>query len=105
MISKLLILLSILLVLLLGRLWLGNGSFIDIWHMQEQIKQMTVINEQKKAKNRMLEAEINEFKSGDEAVIERARTEFGMIKRGETFYQVILKPIELETETIPKNDF
>jgi len=90
-------------VLLFGRLWVGNGSFMDIWYMNVQIKEKTAINAQKREKNRMLEAEIEGFKSGDAAVIERARTEFGMIKRKETFYQVILKPERLEE--VPKSDF
>lgn len=80
--------------------------------MKEQIKIKTAINGEKREKNRMFEAEIQAFKRGretgadrrvkaaaDDAVIERARSEFGMIKRGETFYQVILKPEELEAVT------
>lgn len=99
-------------MLLIGRLWVGSGSFVEIWHMKEQIKIKTAINEEKREKNRMFEAEIEAFKRGreagadrklkaaaNEAVIERARSEFGMIKRGETFYQVILKPEELESAT------
>lgn len=106
---------SILLVLLIGRLWIGNGSFVDIWYMEEQIEKRTTVNEQKKVQNRMLEAEIGEFKqsldavtnnggvvANDAAIMERARTEFGMIKRNETFYQVILKPEELEGEDVNK---
>ena len=91
-------LLTVLLLLLFGRLWMGNGSYRDIWHMNDQIKTIGEANQTKIDENRKLEAEIEEFQSGDAAILERARTEFGMVKKGETFYQVILKPEEIKLE-------
>jgi len=42
-------------------------------------------NEVKSARNRLLRAEIIDLRQGLEAVEERARTEFGLIKEDETF--------------------
>ena len=39
-------------------------------------------------RNRILEAEVLELKSGMETVEERARHELGMLKEGETLYQL-----------------
>jgi len=83
---------------------MGNGSYRDIWHMNDQIKTVGEENQMRIDENRKLEAEIEEFQSGDAAILERARTEFGMVKKGETFYQVILKPEEMEPEKENSSD-
>lgn len=60
--------------------------------MKEQIKDLSEANKNKLEENRKLEAELQQFKEGTNAIEARARSEFGMIKRGETFYQIILDP-------------
>ena len=47
------------------------------------------LNEQLKARNQALEAEVINLKHRHEAAEERARTDLGMIGRNETFYQVV----------------
>jgi cell division protein FtsB len=42
-------------------------------------------------RNAALEAEVQDLKQGLEAVEERARSELGMIKKDETFFQIIEK--------------
>ena len=42
--------------------------------------------------NAALEAEVKDLKQGMQAVEERARSELGMIKKGETFYQIVEQP-------------
>ena len=42
-----------------------------------------------KTRNETLSAEVDDLKHGDEAVEERARSELGLLKPGETFYQVV----------------
>ena len=48
-----------------------------------------VENAQLKERNQTLAAEVADLKQGYEAIEERARYDLGMIKEGETFYQVV----------------
>ena len=47
-------------------------------------------------RNRALEAEVMDLKQGLEAIEERARSEMGMIKDGEVFFQLI-DPVQVES--------
>lgn len=85
------LLLCILLILLQYRLWIGNGSLTEVRHL-EQVKQQRIIeNRQLKERNQAIAAEVQDLKHGYDAVEERARSELGLIKQGETFYQIINK--------------
>lgn len=79
----------LLLVLLQHRLWFGNGSMTEVRHLEKQISQMKEKNHQLKERNLSLTAEVLDLKQGQEAIEERARSEMGMIKYDETFYQII----------------
>lgn len=88
--------LGILLVLLLAllawlqyRLWFGNGGEREVAALQAQVQQQTRDNAGLKQRNDALAAEVEDLKSGEAAVEERARSELGMIKPGETFYRVV----------------
>lgn len=81
--------LVILLVLLQVKLWFGEGSVMDVWQLEDAIAAQQTTNEQLKERNQALIAEVNDLKQGLEAIEERARSELGMIKKGETFYQVV----------------
>ncbi len=81
--------LVILLALLQGALWFGDGGLRDVWQLEAEVAQQSSENAQLKARNEALEAEVRDLKGGLEALEERARRELGMIKEGEMFYQVI----------------
>lgn len=87
----LLIIFSILLFLLFSRLWVGQGSYPDIWYLEQQISVQKLANEKQMLKNHRLEAEVRDLHAGDDVIEEYARDELGMIRKGESFYQVILK--------------
>ena len=70
-------------------LWLGKGSWLRVWNVNQQISQQITKNTSLKQRNETLQAEVNDLKQGSAAVEERARTELGMIKQDEVFYQVI----------------
>lgn len=81
----------VLIALLAGlqyRLWVGDGSLAQVTELKQQIADQQGENEQLKERNRILEAEVLELKSGMETVEERARQELGMLKEGETLYQL-----------------
>ncbi|MFT5396254.1 MAG: cell division protein FtsB [Gammaproteobacteria bacterium] len=79
----------ILLTLLQYRLWFGNGSLTEVHHLQDQISKVEQENESLKERNLSLAAEVHDLKQGHDAIEERARSEMGMIKYDETFYQIV----------------
>lgn len=70
------------------RLWVGEGSLAQVAELQRQIAEQKGENERLLERNRILEAEVLELKKGTETVEERARHELGMVKEGETLYQL-----------------
>lgn len=85
----LLSLLILLLLLLQFRLWFSDSSLLEIWQLQQQIAEQNADNAQLRERNAALQAEVKDLKQGMQAIEERARSELGLIKKGETFYQVI----------------
>jgi cell division protein FtsB len=81
--------LLLLLAWLQYRLWGPGGSLDEVARLRQAIE----VQQQEKAaleeRNRTLEAEVQDLKQGSDAIEERARSELGMIKQGETFYLLI----------------
>lgn len=81
----------VLILLLAGlqyRLWVGDGSVAQVSELRRLISEQQSENERLFERNRLLEAEIVELKRGLETVEERARHELGMVKEGETLFQL-----------------
>ena len=84
------------------RLWFGHGGAGDVRALSAQVEGQERDNEGLKQRNDALAAEVAELKSedGGAAVEERARSELGMIKPGETFYRVVeTQPAQAPAET------
>ena len=81
--------LAVLFVLLQYKLWFGEGSMMEVWRLEDAIAKQGEENTQLRERNQALAAEVQDLKQGVEAIEERARFELGMIKKGETFYQVV----------------
>lgn len=81
--------LLLLLLILQYTLWLGEGGLVRVWSLNEQLAAQEHENAKLRERNRALEAEVLDLKQGLEAIEERARTDLGMIKKNETFYQVV----------------
>lgn len=81
--------LTILLALLQYALWFGDGGLRDMWRLEGQVEAQESENERLRERNAALAAEVQDLKTGLEAVEARARLELGMIKEDEVFYQVI----------------
>ena len=71
------------------RLWVGEGSLAEVSGLKRQLAEQRAELDELKARNQLLRDEIDALKQGLEAVEARARGELGMIKEGETFYQII----------------
>ena len=70
-------------------LWLGKGSWLRVWDLSQQIDAQKAHNATLKARNDAVDAEVRDLKQGYAAIEERARSELGMIRPGETFYRVV----------------
>lgn len=70
-------------------LWLGKGSWLRVWEVDQQIRAQRAINERLQARNSALDAEVRDLKQGLEAIEERARSELGMIRQDEIFFQIV----------------
>lgn len=86
----LLIALTVLSVALFLRLWLGTGSYPEIWDLEGQLAEQKHLNKEQLKRNETLQSEVVDISRDDAAIEDRARSELGMVKQGETFYQVIL---------------
>ena len=87
------ILLAILLILLglvQYRLWLGEGGYADVRRLEQRVAEQAAENARLELHNRELEAEVDDLRQGLDAIEERARSELGMIKEDEQFYQVVV---------------
>ena len=85
----LLVVLILLLAVLQYRLWFAEGSLAEKHRLQRQVDALTTINTELEARNAVLEREVLELQTGKQGVEQRAREQLGLVKEGETFYQVV----------------
>ena len=86
--------LFLLLIFMQIGLWFGSHGVFQLWSLQSNIEQERENNRKLMQRNEQLHAEVQELKGGREALEERARSQLGFIKEGETFYRVIPKANE-----------
>ena len=89
-------------------LWLGKGSWFRVWEVDRQIKAQRDKNDNLHIRNTVLEADVRDLKQGLEAVEERARSELGMIRHDEIFFQILepgqsLPPAQPAAGAAPKS--
>ena len=83
------VILIIFLLMLQYRLLVGEGSLAQKVALEKEVALQQEKNARLRDRNAILAREVEDLKSGLEAVEERARTDLGMIREGETFYMVI----------------
>jgi cell division protein FtsB len=81
--------LFVLLIWLQYKLWLGDGGIPEVLELEQEIETVQSEVNKLQERNKALNAEVMDLKKGIEAIEERARSEMGMIKQGEIYYQVI----------------
>lgn len=87
---------SVLPLILLGilfflqyRLWCEPGGIIEMVQLKKQLAAEQLQNEKLKKRNQAILLQVQQLQKNEDAVELRARQELGMIKKGETFYQVV----------------
>lgn len=83
-----------LIIVLQYPLWFGKGGWLRVRALDQQVAAQRAVNAGLKARNEALDAEVKDLKQGLEAIEEHARTELGMIRKDEVFYQVVASPAE-----------
>ena len=86
---SLLVILLLVLIALQVKMWFGEGGYRDVKRLAVRVEEQAEENEMLAQRNRELEAEVEDLRQGLHAVEERARSELGMVKENEEFYQVV----------------
>ena len=81
-------LLTVMLIYLQSRLWIGDGSVSEIISLRERIEQERLKSDRLFQRNRQLANEVVELQKGLGMIEKEARQELGMVKRDETFYLI-----------------
>jgi cell division protein FtsB len=88
-VRALLAILILLLVALQLKMWFGEGGYREVQRLAERVEEQARENETLAQRNRELQAEVEDLRQGLQAIEERARSELGLIKEDEEFYQVV----------------
>lgn len=81
--------LIVLILLLQVRLWIGEGSFAQVWSLEKSIAEQRAENAELAGRNDRLYAEVRNLRNEQGAVEERARMNLGLIRENETFFLVV----------------
>ena len=79
----------VVILLLQGRLWVGEGSFAQVWALEKSIAEQREENAELATRNERLYAEVRNLRNEQGAVEERARMNLGLIRDDETFFLVV----------------
>jgi cell division protein FtsB len=69
-------------------MWLGKGGWLQVRELDRQVGVEREANAKLKARNDALDAEVRDLKTGLDAIEERARSELGMVRQDEVFFQL-----------------
>jgi cell division protein FtsB len=94
------IILIFLLLLLQINIWFKDDGYPRITELKLLTQDQKRENSAMATRNTQLREEMEDFKKGDAAIEERARTDIGMIKEGEEFYLITQpKPVLEKTNS------
>lgn len=93
--------LFVLLIWLQYKLWLDDGGIPEVLELEQEIETVQAEVNTLQERNKALNAEVMDLKTGIEAIEERARSEMGMIKKDEIYYQVIDSESDVSIEDGP----
>ena len=81
------------------RIWFSPHGAREVLQLTRAVQQQAAENEQLATRNQRLAAEVRDLKQGYAALEERARSELGLIRANETYFQVV--PSSAEPATSP----
>ncbi len=73
-------------------LWLGKGSWLRVWEVDQKLIVQRDNNRKLQSRNAVLDADVRDLKQGFEAIEERARSELGMVRQDEIFFHILESP-------------
>jgi cell division protein FtsB len=82
------VVIAALLLLVQADLWFGKGNLPYVMTLRKQLIEQRSANEQARARNARVAAEVVDLREGLEMVEEKARAELGMVKPNEILVQV-----------------
>lgn len=85
----LIVVLIVVFIALQYRLWFGDGSLSEVVQLSRELELQKQKLKQLEERNRKLEAQVIDLQNGFDAYEEKARNDLGMIKKGETFFQLV----------------
>jgi cell division protein FtsB len=89
--------LVVLLVALQWPLWFGKGGWMRVRELDQQLVALRQTNDNARSRNAALDADVRDLKQGYDAIEERARSELGMIREDEIFFQLVEPPRDSKT--------
>jgi cell division protein FtsB len=72
-----------------AQLWLGEGSVDRVKELQAQIHEQQAANDLAQKKTQRLRSEVDDLKTGQEMIEEKARSELGMLKPHEVYVHIL----------------
>ena len=79
---------AVLILALQYPIWLGKGGWLRVRELGRQVEAQKKMNAGLATRNAALDADVRDLKQGYEAIEERARSELGMIRSDEVFFQL-----------------
>ncbi|SEN02358.1 cell division protein FtsB [Nitrosomonas marina] len=91
-----------LIIMLQYPLWFGKAGWLNVQQLKQNVAAAHDRNIELQDRNAILYAEINDLKQGTDAIEERARSDLGMVKENEVFFQIIESS---PSTTVPPTNF
>lgn len=79
------------LIFLQYRLWFESGGIRDLMKLKQTLAEQQGVSDKLKKGNDELLFQVQRLQHSNDSIESRARNELGMIKKDETFYQVVRK--------------